>query len=58
MATNVLKSAGYEVAVASEDEDCVKEADFVLFEAKAGADVADQITKLRQAVKFRDIPIL
>jgi len=58
MATNVLKSAGYEVAMASEDEESVKEANVVLFEAKAGADVADQITKLRQTVKFRDIPIL
>jgi len=58
IASNILKSVGYEVAVASEDEDSVREANVVLYETTGSANVAEQITKLRQTAKFRDIPIL
>ncbi|MBN1594197.1 MAG: chemotaxis protein CheX [Candidatus Coatesbacteria bacterium] len=58
MATNVLKSAGYDVAISDKDEENVKEADIVLFEARQGTDVRSQIADLRQQAKFKDIPIL
>ncbi len=58
MATNVLRSAGYEVTMATTDEQDLTEVDVVLLEAKTDADVADRVMKLRQTAQYHDIPIL
>lgn len=61
MTTNILTKAGFEVtqlADCIDDRQGAEETDIILCEFKAGKELKDRIAQLREAFKFKDVPIL